>query len=314
MKKNFLISILLLFIVFFAGCQNTAKTKQTTDSQSATQQTITITDTDGKQKIPFNPKKVIVFDANTLDTMNQLGVGNKVVGTATQNLPDYLKKFRSVESAGGIKEPDLEKINALKPDLIIISGRQADFKEQLSKIAPTIYLSVDNTKTYESIKQNVQTIGKIFNKEKLANQKLTALDKKIKQLQNKTKNLDKKALFVLYNEGSLAAFGNGSRFGVVFDTFGFTSADDHIQASIHGQNVSYEYVLQKNPDILFVMDRTKAIGGDTTSQAVNDNDLVKQTKAGQTNKIINLNPQVWYLAGSGLQAMDIMIKDVSKAL
>lgn len=62
------------------------------------------------------------------------------------------------------------------------------------------------------------------------------------------------------------------------------------------------------------MDRTKAIDRDTTSQAVNDNDLVKQTKAGQNNKIINLNPQVWYLAGSSLQALDIMIEDVSKAL
>lgn len=62
------------------------------------------------------------------------------------------------------------------------------------------------------------------------------------------------------------------------------------------------------------MDRTKAIGGDTTSQAVNDNNLVKQTKADQNNKIINLNPQVWYLAGSSLQALDIMIEDVSKAL
>ena len=314
MKKSFLISILLLFAVFFAGCQNTAKTKQTTDSQSDTQQTITITDTNGKQKIPFNPKKVVVFDANALDTMNQLGVASKVVGTATQNLPDYLKKFRSVESAGGIKEPDLEKINALKPDLIIISGRQADFKEQLSKIAPTIYLSVDNTKTYESIKQNIQTIGKIFNKEKLVDKKLEQLDQKITKLKNKVSQLNEKALFVLYNEGSLSAFGNGSRFGVVFDTFGFTSADDNIQASLHGQSVSYEYVLKTNPDILFVMDRTKAIGGDTTSQAVNDNDLVKQTKAGQNNKVINLNPQVWYLAGSGLQALDIMIEDVSQAL
>lgn len=313
MKKNFLISIVLLLLIFLTGCQNAAESSKSTKDKTTNQTTLTITDTDGTQKVPLNPKKVVVFDANALDTMDQLGVGSKVVGTATQNLPDYLKKYRSVESAGGIKEPDLEKINAMKPDLIIISGRQADYKEQLNKIAPTIYLSIDNTKTYASVKENVQTIGKIFNKEQLAETKLAELDKKVEQLQEKTKNLNQKALFVLYNEGSLAAFGNNSRFGVVFDTFGFTSADDNIQASLHGQNVSYEYVLQKNPDILFVMDRTKAIGGDTTSQAVNDNDLIKQTKAGKNNKVINLNPQVWYLAGSGLQAMDIMIEDVNNA-
>ena len=123
------------------------------------------------------------------------------------------------------------------------------------------------------------------------------------KLKNKVSQLSEKALFVLYNEGSLSAFGNGSRFGVVFDTFGFTSVDDNIQASLHGQSVSYEYVLKANPDIIFVMDRTKAIGGDTTSQAVNDNDLVKQTKVGQNNKIINLNPSLvfsWFwLTGAG---------------
>jgi iron complex transport system substrate-binding protein len=36
-----------------------------------------------------------------------------------------------------------EKINQLKPDLIIISGRQQDYQEQLKAIAPTIYLAVD---------------------------------------------------------------------------------------------------------------------------------------------------------------------------
>lgn len=54
-----------------------------------------------------------------------------------------MEKYQKVESAGGIKEPDLEKINQLKPDLIIISGRQQDYQEQLKAIAPTIYLAVD---------------------------------------------------------------------------------------------------------------------------------------------------------------------------
>ena len=57
--------------------------------------------------------------------------------------PCVFEKIPKVESAGGIKEPDLEKINQLKPDLIIISGRQQDYQEQLKAIAPTIYLAVD---------------------------------------------------------------------------------------------------------------------------------------------------------------------------
>ena len=56
-----------------------------------------------------NPQKVVVFDNGSLDTMDALGVGDRVVGAPTKNIPAYLKKYQKVESAGGIKEPDLEK-------------------------------------------------------------------------------------------------------------------------------------------------------------------------------------------------------------
>jgi iron complex transport system substrate-binding protein len=47
------------------------------------------------------------------------------------------------------------------------------------------------------------------------------------------------------NEGQVSAFGDGSRYAIINDTFGFKSADDQIIASTHGQSVSYEYVLKK---------------------------------------------------------------------
>ncbi|MCZ4369735.1 hypothetical protein O3Q50_09670 [Enterococcus lactis] len=47
------------------------------------------------------------------------------------------------------------------------------------------------------------------------------------------------------NEGQLSAYGSGSRFGFIHDLFGFEQTDDQIEASTHGQSVSYEYVLEK---------------------------------------------------------------------
>ena len=43
---------------------------------------------------------------------------------------------------------------------------------------------------------------------------------------------------------------------------------------------------EKNPDILFVVDRTQSIGGDTSNNDMADNELVKQTNAGKNNKVI----------------------------
>jgi iron complex transport system substrate-binding protein len=42
--------------------------------------------------------------------------------------------------------------------------------------------------------------------------------------------------------------------------------------------------------------------------------LVKETNAGKNGKVIALDPQVWYLSGSGLESVQLMLDDVKKAL
>lgn len=315
--KKLVVSFLLVATVALAACGSNAgsTTSNTKTSGGEVQSSLTVKDSNGEKiEVKQKPQKVVVFDNGSLDTLDALGVGDKVVGAATKNLPDYLAKYKEVDSAGGLKEPDLEKINQMQPDLIIISGRQSDYQEELNKIAPTLYLAVDSSKPWESIQQNVQTLGKIFDREDQAEAGLTDLTKKINEIKEKTSNLDQTALVTLVNEGQLSAYGSGSRFRLVHDVFGFKQADEHIEASTHGQSVSYEYVLDKNPGILFVVDRTKAIGGDDSKDNVAANELIVQTDAGKHHKVISLQPDVWYLSGGGLESMKLMIEDVAQAL
>ena len=319
MKKYIVGLSMVLLSLGLVGCGSTNNEKSSDStgkaatSSTAKEETLEVNDSNGKVTVPKNPKKVVVFDNGSLDTLDALGVGDKVVGAATDNLPAYLDDYKKVDSAGGIKEPDLEKINQMKPDLIIISGRQSDFLEQLKEIAPTMYLAVDTSDTWNSIKQNVETLGKIFGKEKAAEKQLVALETSIKETKEKAVESKDKALTVLVNEGQLSTYGKDSRFGIVYDTFGFAEADDAIKASTHGQSVSYEYVLDKNPDVLFVVDRTKAIGGDDSNNNVADNELVAQTTAGKDKKVISLQPDVWYLSGGGLESVKMMLEDVNQA-
>ncbi|MGG5333152.1 siderophore ABC transporter substrate-binding protein [Enterococcus sp. AZ163] len=317
--KKYMVSLSILLLGFgLAGCgssnDGTADSSSgTAQSSAAKAETLEVTDSNGKITVPKNPKKVVVFDNGSLDTIDALGAGDSIVGAATDNLPAYLSDYKGIDSAGGIKEPDLEKINQMQPDLIIISGRQSDFQDQLKEIAPTMYLEVDTSDTWNSIKHNVETLGKIFDKESEAKEQLAALETSIKETKTKAEESKDKALTVLVNEGQLSAYGKDSRFGIIYDTFGFAEADDAIEASTHGQSVSYEYVLDKNPDILFVVDRTKAIGGDSTDNDVAGNELVAQTTAGKENKVITLQPDVWYLSGGGLESVKLMLEDVNKA-
>lgn len=311
--KKFIYSMMVGAAVLLTACGNgSASTDSSSNSSTEAATEVTIQDSDGEVTVPKDPQKVVVFDNGSLDTLDALGVGERVIGAPTKSLPGYLSSYQKVENAGGIKEPDLEKINQLQPDLIIISGRQRDFKEDLNAIAPTIFLSVDAKDTWNSTKQNIQTLATIFGKETVATEKIATLDQEITALQAQAKDSGK-ALVTLVNEGQLSAYGKGSRFGIIHDTFGFPEADDKIEASTHGQSVSYEYVLEKNPDILFVIDRTKAIGGDTSKDDVAANELVKETNAGKNHKVIQLAPDIWYLSGGGLESTQKMIEDVKAA-
>ncbi|WP_280818221.1 siderophore ABC transporter substrate-binding protein [Paenibacillus etheri] len=330
MKKNLSLLIMTVFLaVILAACgsNNAATSDNSTASAGNTGATtaptteskdLTIKHELGEITIKSNPQKVVVFDFGTLDTLDKLGV--EVTGLPQSNVPSYLSKYSDAkyENVGGLKEPDFEKINSLSPDLIIISGRQQDSYEEFSKIAPTLYVAVDNANYMESFTKNVKTLGQIFGKEAEVETELTAINDSVKALNEKAKADGKKSLIILANEGKISAYGSGSRFGIIHDVFGFAQADDKIEVSTHGQSVSYEYVADKNPDYLFVVDRDAAVKSDgsksgSAKDAV-ENDLVKNTNAFKNGKIIYLDPNYWYLSGGGLVSVSEMLKEVEVVL
>ncbi|AIQ22509.1 MULTISPECIES: siderophore ABC transporter substrate-binding protein [unclassified Paenibacillus] len=330
MKKNVSLLIMTVFLaVILAACgSNNAATSNNNTAAAGNTEATTAPNTESKEltikhelgeiTIKTNPQKVVVFDFGTLDTLDKLGV--EVTGVPQSNVPSYLSKYSDAkyENVGGLKEPDFEKINSLSPDLIIISGRQQDSYDEFSKIAPTLYVAVDNANYMESFTKNVKTLGQIFGKEAEVEAELATITDSVKALNEKAKADGKKSLIILANEGKISAYGSGSRFGIIHDVFGFAQADDKIEVSTHGQSVSYEYVADKNPDYLFVVDRDAAVKSDgsksgSAKDAV-ENDLVKNTNAFKNGKIIYLDPNYWYLSGGGLISVSEMLKEVEVVL
>ncbi|WP_433595554.1 siderophore ABC transporter substrate-binding protein [Lysinibacillus xylanilyticus] len=260
------------------------------------------------------PEKVVVFDYGFLDTLDALDV--KVAGVPQKSVPKYLSKYSGKDyvNVGALKEPDFEAISSMNPDVIFISGRQAAAYDELSKIAPTVFVGVDNTNFVESFKETTELAGKIFGKEKEAADAFAAYEAKVEEVKAKTTSAKEKALIVLGSEGSLSAYGPGSRFGVIHDVYGVKPADDKIEVSTHGANASFEYVRDTNPDILFVVDRDAAVTpeGESGTKAAIENEIVGATNAAKNGKIVYLDPQVWYLSGGGLTSETQKVEDVLK--
>lgn len=273
---------------------------------------ITVKHAQGETAVPVNPAKVASFDLATLDTLDVLGV--EIAGLPGANLPEYLSKYAadSYAKLGTLFEPDFEAVNALAPDLIIVAGRSAGQLPELAKLAPTIDLSNDWTRFADSIKENSRTLGQVFGKTAEIDAMIAALDEKIEA----TKALAADAgtgLVVLTNGAEVTAFGPGSRFGWIFDTLGVKHAVDSVAAATHGDVVSFEFILETNPDWLFVVDRDAATGG-AASAAILDNELVQQTNAWKNGHVVYIDPVRSYVVNGGLPAFTQLVDQVQTAL
>ncbi|MGM0898903.1 MAG: siderophore ABC transporter substrate-binding protein [Bacillota bacterium] len=317
MKKWLAASLILMMFAVLAACgtEEEATDSQTANAETEEAETMTVTHELGETEVVKNPEKVVVFDFGILDTLDKLGI-ESIAGVPQGNVPSYLEKFEDVEAyenVGTLKEADFEAIHAMDPDLIIISGRQAEMYGEFSDIAPTIHLGVDTTDYMNSFTANMETVGEIFGEEAQVEEELAAINEQIEGIQEKTAAAEEKGLIVLANEGKVSAYGAASRFGIIHDVFGVKQADEGIEASTHGQSITYEYILDTNPDMMFVVDRNAAVGNDASASDSLENELVQKTNAYQNDKIVYLDPDFWYLSGGGLQSVSEMVTAIDSA-
>lgn len=320
MKKELVKWSMILSTLALVGCgqaedSNDDSTAGQVEQDVPEETVVVIEDAAGNSvEVPKNPQRVAVFDNGQLDNLASIGMEDKVVLTASPNLPEHLSNFEDLEVAGSFFEIDLEVTNAAEPDLIIVAGRSSSAYDDLSEIAPTIDLSNDSTQYVDSISDNLDRLAAIFDTEEVVEQLVSELESELEDLNARAEESEMTTLMAMYNEGSLSAYGPGSRFGVVHDAFGFLPVDDEIEESNHGMEISYEYVLSMDPDIILIIDRTAAIGGDTTSAPVEDNPVVQETQAYQNDSIYYLSPSAWYLAEGGVETFKIMMQEVSEAI
>ena len=271
-------------------------------------------------EVPFDPKRVAVMDMAALDILDQLGLEERVVGASDTSL-DYLEKYmekEQVAALGTIKEADMEAVMASEPDVIFIGGRLAKSYDALSEIAPVVYLSIDTQLgTLESVRKNAGIIASIFGLEEQADQLLEGFEERLAALAGFS--TDKTAIVGMVTSGGFNVLGNDGRCSLISWEAGFENigVDAEIDTSTHGNEASFEFVVEKEPDYVFVLDRDAAVGteGAKLAQEIMENELIMGTEAYRNGNLIYLsNPAVWYTAEGGIRALDQMIGDLEFAL
>lgn len=330
MKKIVSLSLALTLSLSLAACAGggTAAPETTVpvaETQSAeVPASVTITSLNGAKEaveleVPYDPQRIAILDMASLDILDALGVGERVVGTADTSL-DYLQSYISDEVAniGTIKEADLEAVMACNPDVIFIGGRLASSYDALSEIAPVVYLATDTELgVVESVRKNAATVASLFGLEDKVEGLMADFDSRIAALQAIA--ADNTAIVGMCTSGSFNVLGNDGRCSIIGREIGFENigVDAAIDTSTHGNEASFEFIVDKSPDYIFVMDRDAAIAteGAKLAQEIMENELVMGTDAYQNGNIVYLaHPAVWYTAEGGITALDVMLSDLESQL
>lgn len=282
----------------------------------ASGETVTVEHALGTSEVPLDPQRVVVLDLGALDTIDALGAGDSVIGVPQGNLPEFLGQYADAEDVGTIKEPDLEAVARLDPDLVVLGGRTAALYENFAGAYPTVATAATGD-VMTDLRREADTFGAIFDAAEVADAEYA----QIEQIVADTPTLPDgtTGLVLQTSGGEVTLNGPDTRFGAIHQLFGVEPALEvpSAEGASHGSAISFEAVADASPDWLFVNDRDAAIGsvqpGEAAEQVL-DNPLVASTSAWQDGRVVYLDGQRWYIVQTGLDNVETMLGQVGDAI
>ena len=266
---------------------------------------VEITDIHGSVLVPKNPKNVVALDNRTFETLSDWGI--ELAAAPKPIMPSDISYTTddSVLDIGNHREPNLEIIAAVDPDLVIIGQRFASFYDDIKEIVPNVAvidLNFDVSETTNSagdnlvngLKDSTLALGQIFDKNQEAENMIAELDEAIGNAKA-AYNGKERVLSVIVSGGNIgfSAPGSGRVWGPMYEIFGWIPALEIEKSSSdhQGDEISVEAIAQSNPDWIFVLDRDAGVS--STSEAVPAQDIIDNSPALKNTKAVT-NKNIFY--------------------
>lgn len=341
MKKNNVLkstAIMVAAVLMMTACSSpsstttgTTETAETTAAVTSKEDlTVEINDIHGPVTVPVNPQKVISLDNRTYETLSDWGIELVAAPKGVMPADSPYVTDESVLDIGNHREPNLEIIAAADPDLVIIGQRFASYYEEIKKLVPNaavIDLNFDVSEEADKpgenlvngLKDSTVALGKIFDKNKEAEQLTADFDQAIEAVKSAYNGTDT-IMSVVVSGGNIgfSAPHSGRVWGPMYEVFGWVPAldIDNTTSDHQGDDISVEAIAQSNPDWIFVLDRDAAVS--SVTDAVPAQDVIDQSPALQNVTAVSEGHIVYAPADTytneSIQTYLELFGDIAKAL
>ena len=297
------IAALLVTVAAIAAAGCGSSEKQSAEAIEASTER-TVKHAMGTATVPADPKRVVVLDTGELDSAVTLGV--KPVGAVEalpgMGFPEYLGDLDGVETVGTIEEPNLEKIAALEPDLILSNKiRHEQIYDKLAAIAPTVFAADLGVAWKDSFMLDARALGK----EDEAKQLMAAYDERTSSLL--PEGAKPSVSVVRFNAGQLRLYQRGSFIGTILDDIGVRRPEGQQDTEETWLEGSAERIRELDADIL--VEGTYGPTEDTPRADVVRNPLWDRLTAVKEGNAHEVDDDIWFL-GIGLGAANKVLDDL----
>jgi iron complex transport system substrate-binding protein len=273
LKTTITILFFVIFAFVFQGCRNNI-------ANPAVENQREITDDLGRKiSLPNKIERAISLAPNLTETVFAIDAGDKIVGVTTYcNFPEQAK---SIQKIGDTMKPNIENIIALKPQVVLVStaSQIEAFTKTLEQQQIAVF--VTNPNSLESIYKTIKQLGEIFGKDEKAKTLVESLQKRVAEVEAKTKQAKKLKTFVQIDKNSIFTIGKTSYLTDLISRAGGTSATAEIENPY--PNLSKETALALQPEVIILSE---------SEDNKEPNDAFANSPAVKNGKVFKINADI----------------------
>jgi ABC-type Fe3+-hydroxamate transport system substrate-binding protein len=238
-------------------------------------------------------RRIVSIIPATTEMLFAMGAGDRVVARGSYDR--YPPEVERLPRVGALLDPDVERIIALRPDLVVLYGTQAELRAQLDR-ARIPYFPYTH-KGLPDITATIRALGARVGVEERANALAARIERQLADVRARVAGRPRpKTLLVFGREpGTLRNIDASGGQGFLHDMLDAAGGDD-VLADVHQQSVmvTTEMVLARAPDAIVELHYAPADRAAPPDAAWN---VLQAVPAVRNHRVIELHGELFVVPG-----------------